>query len=72
MTDIDPIEEIHHTRKKLYAEAGGNPVAYARSLRAGQGEGGRKVVSFNRSPKQPARRPHPSPRRKPGSVFNRP
>jgi hypothetical protein len=46
MMDIDPIEEIHRIRKKLYAEAGGNPAAYALSLRASQGEGGRKVVSL--------------------------
>ena len=56
MTDIDPIEEIHRIRKKLYAEAGGNPAAYARSLRASQGEGGRKVVSLIRPPKQLAKR----------------
>ena len=53
MTDIDPIEEIHLIRKKLYAEAGGNPAAYVRSLRARQGEGGRKVVSLI-PPKQAA------------------
>jgi hypothetical protein len=46
MTDIDPTEEIHRIRKKLYAEAGGNPAAYALFLRASQGEGGRKVVSL--------------------------
>jgi len=57
MTDIDPIEEIHRIRKKLYAEAGGNPIAYAHSLRASQGEGGRKVVSLIRPPKQPTKRP---------------
>jgi hypothetical protein len=45
MTDIDPIEELHRIRKKVYAEAGGNPAAYALLLRASQGEGGRKVVS---------------------------
>jgi len=56
MTDIDPIEEIHRIRKQLYAEAGGNPAAYAHSLRAIQGEGGRKVVSLIRSKKQPAKR----------------
>jgi len=46
MTDIDPLEEIHRIRKKLYAEAGGNPAAYALYLRAIQGEGGREVVSL--------------------------
>ncbi|MDR2934604.1 MAG: hypothetical protein LBV70_01780 [Candidatus Adiutrix sp.] len=56
MTDMDPIEEIHRIRKKLYAEAGGNPAAYALSLRAIQGEGGRKVVSLNRPARQPAGR----------------
>ena len=43
MTDIDPIEEIHRIRKQLYAEAGGNPDAYAlflRSIQEGK-EGGR-------------------------------
>jgi hypothetical protein len=55
MTDIDPIEELHRIRKKIYAEAGNNPGAYARSLRASQGEEGRKVVSLISSRKNPAK-----------------
>jgi hypothetical protein len=54
MTDLDPIEEIHRIRKKLDAEAGNNPAAYARSLRASQSEGGGKVVSL--VPKKPGKR----------------
>ncbi len=32
--DIDPIEEIHKIREKMYAEAGGTPAAFVRYLRA--------------------------------------
>ena len=31
--DMDPVEEIHQIRKKMYAEAGGTPAAFARYLR---------------------------------------
>lgn len=55
MDEIDPIEELHEIRRRLYAEAGGTPEAYVRYLRAFE-EARQKDLAKKTAKSQPSRR----------------
>ncbi len=46
--DIDPVEELHEIRRKLYKKAGGTPEAYVRYLMEQQNQYADRLVDFSR------------------------
>lgn len=49
MDEIDPIEELHKTRRKLIAKAGGTLDAYIRHIMEDQKKNPRGLVDFSKS-----------------------
>jgi hypothetical protein len=47
--DIDPVEELHEIRQKLYKKAGGTPEAYVRYLMEQQKQYADRLVDFSDS-----------------------
>ncbi len=47
-TDIDPVEELHQIRRKLYQKAGGTPEAYVRYFMEQQKQYADRLVDFSK------------------------
>jgi hypothetical protein len=46
--DIDPVEELHQIRQKLYKKAGGTPEAYVRYIMEQQKQYADRLVDFSK------------------------
>ncbi len=65
-TDIDPVEELHRIRRKLYKKAGGTPEAYIRYFMEQQKQYADRLVDFSKPETAQSK-----PRRKPAKAAVR-